>query len=157
MELKMPTFAWKQVDGDMNPGTYGGTIAQADGQSIELITIQPTREYVGNDARDVGFPFWSKEAYFDLSDLNPNDKSVASALKSIDLSHAQLNEMDPETRALAIALALVGYGRGDEGHSGWAKDVIGDRRVQWYRSKGRQGWRYLADEDVEFRRFLREG
>lgn len=157
IEIKIPTFRWKQVEGDMNPGAYGGTIAQADGQSIELLKIQPVREYVGDaEAVDVGFPFWTREAYFNASDLDPNDSDVAGALSYVGLDESALNDMPAEQRALTIACALLDYGRGDEGQGGWARDVLGDRRVKWYSGKRAQGWRYLASEDVEFRRLVRE-
>ena len=32
----------------MSPGAHGGTIATADGHSIELIEIQPVRAHVGD-------------------------------------------------------------------------------------------------------------
>ena len=63
LEIVIPTMDWEQIGGDMSPGTYGGTIATGDGQTIELIKIQPVREYVGDkEAAEVGFPFWTREA-----------------------------------------------------------------------------------------------
>ena len=47
LEITIPTMDWEQIGGDMDPGTYGGTIATGDGHTIELIKIQPVREYVG--------------------------------------------------------------------------------------------------------------
>ena len=157
MNIKIATHGWVQVGGDMNPGTYGGTIATADGRAIEMIKIQPVREYIGDrEAADVGHPFWTKEAYFDLDDLSLDNKDVKSARESSGLNDEILQSLKPESRAMAIAEALLDYGRGDEGEAGWAKDVIGNRMVKWWGSKRAQGWRYLADEDVEFRRMLRE-
>jgi hypothetical protein len=84
LEIAIPHMGWEQISGDMSPETYGGIIATADGRSIELIEIQPVREHVGDDeARDVGFPFWTKEAYFDAADLDLSNKDVQSALESI--------------------------------------------------------------------------
>ena len=156
MDLKIAKHGWVQVGGDMNPGTSGGIIATADGSAIEIREIQPVREYVGDaEAVEVGFPFWSKEGYFDLDDLNLNNEDVRSALKTVGLDEDALLEMKPETRAMAIAEALLMYGRGDEGPSGWARDVV-PGRVKWWGSKRPAGWRYIADEDVEFRQLLRE-
>lgn len=167
LDIKIPSFDWKQISGDMDPGKYGGTIAEADGEHIETIVIQPTRELVGDgEAKEVGFPFWSKEGWFDIDDLDPNGpnaKEVKSALKSIGMSVIDGELVDdgsgnivgetPEARALVIVEALIGYGRGDEGPAGWAKDVIGNRQVDWWGSRGkREGWEYIADEDEEFRR-----
>ena len=157
MDIKIATHGWMQVGGDMDPGTYGGTIATADGRAIEMIKIQPVREYIGDrEAADVGHPFWTKEAYFDLDDLSLDNKDVKSARESSGLNDEILQSLKPESRAMAIAEALMDYGRGDEGEAGWAKDVIGSRMVKWWGSKRAQGWRYLADEDVEFRRLMRE-
>jgi len=159
MQLKIPNWrikAWRQVDGDMNPGTYGATIARADGSTIELLQIQPTREYVGDrEAVEVGFPFWSKEATYDLSDLTDYD----SALQSSGLTESELETMKPDDRALAISIALFDHGdRVEEGPAGWAKDVLGDRRVRWWglgEGGKPKGWRYLEEEDREFRALLR--
>jgi hypothetical protein len=115
------------------------------------------REYIGDrEAVDVGHPFWTKEAYFDLDDLSLDNKDVKRARESSGLNDEILQSLKPESRAMAIAEALLDYGRGDEGEAGWAKDIIGNRMVKWWGSKRAQGWRYLADEDVEFRRMLRE-
>ena len=34
MDIRIAKHSWTQVGGDMNPGTYGGTIAKADGDHI---------------------------------------------------------------------------------------------------------------------------
>lgn len=150
----MRKFAWEQVGGDMNPGSHGGLIAESDGTSIELIEIQPTIEYVGEaEALDLGFPFWSRTAYFDADDLTEDHRDAANALRATGLD---LANVEPAYRKLALAEALMMYGWAEEGPAGWAKDVLGARRVKWWGSKGRVGWRYLADEDQEFRRLLRE-
>lgn len=156
MRIEIPEHGWQQIGGDMNPGKYGGTIAKADGSAIEIREIQPVREYVGDrEAVEVGFPFWSKEGYFDASDLDFNNKDVQSALNSWGLTKDKLLELKPASRAMVIAEALLGYGRGDEGPAGWAKDVV-PGPVKWWGSKRAQGWRFLEDEDKEFRQMLRE-
>jgi len=155
MRIKIGKHDWVQVDGDVNPGTYGGTIAKADGHAIELLKIQPVRYYVGDsDALDVGVPFWTHEGYFNMSDLNLNNEDVKSALEYTGLLE-QMEDLRPESRAMAIAVSLLDYGRGDEGPSGWAKDIV-PGRVKWWGSERPRGWRYLEDEDKEFRQLLRE-
>jgi hypothetical protein len=158
VNIKIAKHGWVQVGGDMNPGAHGGTIATANGKAIEMIQIQPVREYIGDrEAVDVGHPFWSKEGYFDLSDLSLDNKNVKSAREFSGLNDEILQSLKPESRAMAIAESLMDSGIGtDEGQAGWAKDVIGSRMVKWWGSKRAQGWRYLADEDAEFRRLLRE-
>ena len=119
MDIRIGKHGWMQVGGDMNPGTYGGIIARADGRAIEIKEIQPVREHVGDkEAAEIGFPFWSREGYFDLNDLNPKKEDVQSALKTVGLTEDTLLEYKPETRAMAIAEALLMYGRGDEGPEG---------------------------------------
>lgn len=153
MEIRIPTFEWTQVDGDMDPGKYGGTIARANGDSIELIEIQPVRELVGDgEAKDVGFPFWSKEGYYDLDSLSLRDPDVQSAIETSGLGESLLG-MSPEDRAVAIATACLHSGVGsEEGPGGWAKDVLGSRKVDWNGSMDSQGYEFIADEDDEFRR-----
>jgi hypothetical protein len=156
MEIRIGKHGWVQVGGDMSPGVYGAVIATADGRAIEIRRIEPVREYVGDgEALEVGFPFWSKEGYFDLQDLDPQRPDVISAMRSTGLTSDILLELAPEQRAMAIAEALLDYGLGDEGPSGWAMDVV-PGRVLWWGSKRPVGWRYLEDEDREFRRLLRE-
>lgn len=158
MRIFIGTHGWVQVGGDTNPGTYGGTIAKADGRSIELLKIMPVREYSEDkEAVRLGFPFWTRQGYFDLDDLQLDKKEVQSARDSAGLTDGILLGLEPESRAMAIAEALLDYGRGDEGPSGWAKDIIPDgARVKWWGSKSPQGWRFLADEDREFRQLLKE-
>ena len=140
-----------------------GTIATADGDHIELLKIQPVREYVGDrDAVEVGHPFWTREAWFDLADLDPKDKDVKSALDFIGMSLEDLSEepggqkaagergYTPEQRALIIAEALLDYGRGDEGPSGWSEDLP-NIEVKWWGDKVATLPEYMADEDEEFR------
>lgn len=158
---KMPM--WEQIGGDMDPGAHGGLLARSDGDALELLQIQPVRAYVGDgEAAEVGFPFWTKEGWYDLDDLNPEREDVQNALEMIGMSLDELGEdpagrkaagergYTPEQRALVIAEALLGYGSGvDEGPSGWAEDVVPDE-VKWWTGKI-EGSEYLEDEDQEFR------
>jgi hypothetical protein len=150
--VKIPKHGWRQVGGDMNPGTYGGIIAEADGIGINIREIQPVREHVGDgEAREVGFPFWSKEGYYDASDLDTDDKDLQFAMQYVGLTDETLLEMEPTQRAMALAEAALQAGhRTDEGPAGWSKDVV-PGRVKWWGSKGPRGASYLADEDDEFR------
>lgn len=154
LEIRIPDMPmWEQIDGDMDPGTYGGTIARGDGSSLELLKIQPVREYVGDkEASDVGFPFWTREGYFTLDDLDLKDKDVQSAMKFIGLDDAEqfrfFEEATPEQRALMLANALLDYGKADEGPAGWSDDIIHDQ-VKWQTGKV-AGSEYIADEDEAF-------
>lgn len=138
---------WRQIGGDMNPSQHGAVIARYDGDAIEIQEIQPVRSFVGDkEALDVGFPFWSRIGYYWPEDLDPSNKDVKSALRSWDLEPSTVPE---EHRGLAIAEALLSYSS-DEGPSGWAKDVLGDKQVVWWSSPEPKGWEYLSDEDDEF-------
>ena len=124
LEIVIPTMDWEQIDGDMSPDAYGGTIATGDGQTIDLIKIQPVRDSVDErEAKEVGFPFWTRVASFDASDLDPNDKDVKSALNSIGMDTDGLKELTPTQRTLTIASALLDYGHADEGPAGWSGDI----------------------------------
>lgn len=163
LEIPMTQFDWEQIDGDVSLGTYGGIIARCDGDQIDLVEIQPVREYVGDgEAKDVGFPFWTKEASYDLSDLSPDNANMRKALES---SGVDLEEIEPEWLARAIALACMRYGHGsEEGDGGWAGDkkpgeegranLLGSRRVRWgYVGVERKTFaEECGDEDDEFRR-----
>jgi hypothetical protein len=149
MEIVIPTMDWEQIGGNMDPGTYGGIIATADGRNIELIEIQPVREHVGDkEAAEVGFPFWTREAYFDLDDLDPNNKDVKSALDSIGMSLETLEaDFTPTQRAMMIAEALLGYGSAEEGPGGWSGEISIPDKVKWSTGKV-AGAEYLADEET---------
>lgn len=144
---------WRQIGGDMDPGTYGALLARSDGDYIDLWEIQPVREFVGDEeAADVGFPFWTKGAGYDLETLDPSKKDTKRAIESMGLEDA-LAEMSPPQRALAIAEALMRYGYDvGEGPAGWSKDAVPTENgpVEWWGGVG--GPEYLADEDDEFRR-----
>lgn len=156
MKLRIPKHDWKQVGGDMNPGAHGGIIARADGDHIEIIEIQPVRAYVSDgEAAQIGYPFWSRGGWFDLDDLDLSNADVQSAMKSWGYSERDLEKLDPDVRATAIAEMLLSYGRGDEGLAGWSDDVV-PGPVVWWGSKKPQGAEYLADEDEDFRRDVLE-
>lgn len=157
MKITIPNMPmWEQIGGDVSPGAYGGTLARSDGNALELLKIQPVREHVGDkEAMEVGFPFWTREAYFDLDDLDPSRKNVQSALRSIGMDLGTLeDEFTPTQRAIVIAEALLDYGEGDEGPHGYSKDILSGK-VKW--SGGQvAGPEYLADEDEEFRALFKE-
>lgn len=156
IEVEIPTMPWEQIGGDMDLSGVGGIIATADGDHIELLEIQPVREYVGDgEAADVGFPFWTKEAWFDLSDLDPKNEEVQSALASLGFDSGDQKrwfeeEATPTQRAMVIAEALLRYGRGDEGPAGWSEDLP-DYEVKVWGNKVVSLQDYLSDEDESFR------
>jgi hypothetical protein len=152
VEVTIPEMGWEQIGGDMDPGAHGGTIATADGHAIELIKIQPVRDYVGDkEAADVGFPFWTRVAYFDADDLDPRGSDVKGALDSIGMDLETLEEdFTPTQRAVVIAEALLDYGRADEGPAGWSDDIGIPTHVKWWGGEV-AGAEYLADEDEAFR------
>jgi hypothetical protein len=153
IEIEIPDMPeWQQVGGDMDPAQYGGTIAKCKHGSIELLRIMPVREYVGDrDAAEVGFPFWTKEAYFDLDDLYPGRGDVRSALNTVGMNLDTLKrDFTPTERAIVIAEALLDYGRGDPGPSGWSNDILSEK-VRWWSGEV-AGPEYLSGEDEEFRR-----
>jgi hypothetical protein len=151
LEITIPTMGWEQIGGDMDPGAYGATIATADGRSIELIKIQPVREYVGDkEAEEVGYPFWTRVAYFDANDLALENDDVQSALAFVGLDDAALDDMEPTQRAIAIAEALLDWGRADEGPGGWSHEIGIPDKVKWWGDKV-AGSEYLEDEDETFR------
>jgi hypothetical protein len=156
-ELWMPTFDWRQIGGDINPGAHGGLIALADGNQIDLIEIQPVREFVGDgEAADVGFPFWTKEASYDLDDLSANKKQVQRAMDYFGIDDDALAEMRPEQRTLAIAEALMRYGYAvEEGPAGWSEDIV-PFPVEWWGGTTATFAEYCGDEDDEFRRDVLE-
>jgi len=147
-DIVMPKpFEWKQIGGDANPGAHGGLLARCDGNGLELLEIQPVREYVGDsEAKDVGFPFWTREAWYDASDLAAGLEQAKREFMPEDWADFE----NDGTLALAIAETLLRYGTGvDEGNAGWSEDAV-PGVVQWYH--GTAGPEYLADEDAEFRR-----
>jgi hypothetical protein len=151
LKIIIPTMNWEQIGGDMDPGAHGGIIATGDGSSIELIEIQPVRTHVGDkEAAEVGFPFWTRQAYFDLDDLNPSHEDVKNALNSIGMNLETLQaDFTPTQRAVVIAEALLGWGRGDDGPAGWSGDIEIPDKVKWWDGKT-AGAEYLADEDDIF-------
>ena len=158
--MRIKRTSWRQIGGDMDPSQHGGTIARFEGDAVEIIQIQPVRYYIGGDDEAISgldpFPFWSKTGWYDPEDLALESEGVQSAMSYIGLTVEDLPE-EPDQRALCLAEACLSAGYlSDEGEGGWAKDVLGSRRVKWWGSKGFAGWRYLADEDQEFRALVRE-
>ena len=153
MEIVIPKMPmWEQIGGDMSPGAHGGLLARSDGDALELLQIQPVRAYIGDrEAAEVGFPFWTREGWYDLEDLNPEREDVQHALQSRGLElDALAADFTPTQRALAIAEALLDYGSGvDEGPAGWSEDVVPDE-VKWMTGVI-EGADYLSTEDQEFR------
>lgn len=157
LEIKIPTMPmWEQIGGDMDPGAHGGLIATADGDHIELLEIQPVQSFVGErEAAEVGFPFWTKEAWYDLDDLDPKNKDVQSALESSGFNDGDqridFEDATPEQRAMIIAECLLRDGtKTDEGPSGWSEDLP-DHEVKWWGDKVANLREYIADEDESFR------
>lgn len=146
----MKRSEWRQIGGDMNPGKHGGTIARFDGDAVEIREIQPVREFVGDEeAKEVGFPFWTKEGYYDEGDLDPSKKDVQQAMKSYGFDIEDLPK-DKESRLLVLAECMLSYGVGaDEGPAGWSEDVVPDR-VHWASGEV-AGSEYLEDEDEDFK------
>lgn len=148
--VTIPVKGWHQIGGDMDPGSHGGLIAKGDGRTVDLIEIQPVREYVGDgEAREVGFPYWTRVASFDASDLALDARDVQSAMQCVGLTDAELEDLAPEVRSLAIAEALLRWGRTDEGPAGFSGDIGIPAGVEWWGGVG--GAEYLADEDAAFR------
>ena len=165
LDIQMPDMPmWEQIGGDMSPGQHGALLARSDGGGwLELLEIQPVRDHVGDrEAAEVGFPFWSKEGSYDLSDLDPDNKDVQSALQYIGVTLEDLSEepegqkaagergYTPEQRALVIAEALFSYGLGtQESSAGWAANVT-PKEVKWW-GDTIAGPEYIEDEDESFR------
>jgi hypothetical protein len=162
-EIRIPNMPiWEQIGGDMDIAGHGGTLARSDGDALEVLKIQPVREYVGGEAAEVGFPFWTREAWFDLEDLDPDREDVKGALQFIGMTLDELGEepggrkaagergYTPQQRALIIAEALVDYGVADEGPAGWSDDIYPDAEVKDYRGDVTTLGALLAGEDDEF-------
>jgi hypothetical protein len=155
-EIEIPDMPqWEQIDGDMSPGAYGGTIARTDtsslGKQIELLKIQPVREHVGDkDAVEVGFPFWTREASYTIEDLT-SEENIKNVFSFIGMDHDQFEELTPTQRALTVASALMDYGTNvDEGPAGWSSDLP-NFEVKWSSGETANLRKYLEDEDDEFK------
>lgn len=130
---------------DFGASVLGGQVTFYDVKPEDMEAL-----VVGDaEAKEVGFPFWTRVAYFDAADLDPTRDEVRSALDSIDVDDYALEDLEPEQRALTIASALLDYGRADEGPAGWSGDIGIPAHVKW--SNGEVGGpEYLADEDEAF-------
>lgn len=146
---------WYQTGGDVDPCTYGGTICRDDGDTVDVIHIQPVREYAGDrEAADVGYPLWSREACYDNNNLIAflRDDSYR---RCYDLDNAgELFDPDNVTWTRARRLVVAGVAcesgwRCDEGPSGWTDDVVPPRVSWWSRGCTLRDWRAA---DADFRR-----
>lgn len=156
LALTIPTHGWRQVDGDMDPGAHGGVIAKCDGNHIEIMEIQPVRAQVGDsEALEVGFPFWSREAWYDLADLDLGSDDVKDAMRYRGIDEETLRALDSDGRAIAIACALLSYGQGvDPGPRGFSDAIITEPVIWWGSNDKPVGAEHIADEDAEFRALL---
>jgi hypothetical protein len=145
MKIKIPNLPeWEQIGGDMNIGSHGGILARTDGDALEVVQIQPVRKYVGDgEAQEVGYPFWSKEGWYDLDDLREiSQDRMTMGYTGLD---DHIDDLTPEQRALALAETAVEAGyKSDEGQSGWADDIDQGFPQDILES--------LREEDDEFRR-----
>lgn len=147
----MNRSTWRQIGGDMNPGAYGGIIARFDRNAVEVREIQPVLEHESiESAQEIGFPFWTREAYYDVEDLDPSSNpDIRSAMRNCGLTEEMLEDLTSDQRLFALAECALQVGlRVEEGPSGWAKDVV-PKRVHWWSGEV-AGPKYLADEDEEF-------
>lgn len=149
---------WRQISGDVNPGRYGAVVARFDGRAVDIFEIQPVRGHVSKkEAAEVGFPFWSRAAYYDADQLQVGADGVEEALRSCGLEDWKraviaLNT-DPQQCKLAIAECLLRYGHGvDEGPSGWGSHALPDEPVHWWAEDEPKGKDYFAEDDADFRR-----
>ena len=129
---------WYQIDGDLDAAKYGATIARFDGSGVELREIQSVREHVGDrEAAEVGYPFWSNEAYFDEDELSGSSRAE------------KLERLEEKIEDLAVEGKIPW----EPGPSGWAADVLPvpgaqASRIHWWTPQG-HGFR---EEEAEFRR-----
>lgn len=151
---------WHQIGGDMNIA-YGASFARRDGACWSIIRIDPVREYVGdNEAAEVGFPFWTKEGYFDKRDIMRaiDDDGFVSSMGLADFISECGGKPNKRDRAY-VASAMLDYGYGDPGPAGWGKDIIrmfgSFEVVMWCGGSLKED---LEEEDESFRReVLEEG
>ena len=124
---------WYQIGGDVNASTYGATIARSDGFGIELRRIEPVREAVGDrEAAEVGYPYWSSEAYVEPDELSGNLAEMLAQVEELDLNSELIWEPGP---------------------SGWAADVLPvpgaqASRIKWWQPQGHG----FSEDEGEFRR-----
>jgi hypothetical protein len=126
--MKLREDAWTQVDGDVSCFSYGGVFARLCGDDIELLALENVEDHIGrNEAREVEFPFWTSEGYYDPDDLKWSD-DAESALESTgtDLGKTDWEGMEPIERA--CRLFMCGYGKEPSG-GGFALDVLPDQPV----------------------------
>ena len=141
---RMKTDVWYQVGGDVNPQDSGATLARWENDdSFALLEIQSVIELVGiGEAEDVGFPFWTREAWVDVSDLPSDWRSLPRAEIVNRVLEAAWDGDDD-------------YVYWEEGTGGWSSDILPDpsSKIQWWRKQG-HGWRTA---DSEFKETIERG
>jgi hypothetical protein len=153
--IKYRVNTWYQVDGDhCSPETYGATYAREDAHgNVEVYQIQPVQEYVGDEAREVGFPFWTREGFYTRSELEDVVRRKNDGCSPLE-GYEEDRDYDLTLRGvrLGVAAHALSYGEGaDEGPCGWSEDVLG------YFGKSRCVSRKdFRAADREFKRFLKE-
>lgn len=143
---------WYQIGGDMNPATYGATLAQWDGYAVNVLRIDPVLEYVGErDGVAVGYPFWASEACYDADDF-ATFLADKRALESCCIDAEDFAGRLTIAQRFDLADQMIGYGyRMAPCPSGFSRDVLPARRVVWWHSSARE-WRAA---DVEYRALVR--
>lgn len=127
--MKLRNDAWQQVWGDVNPCKYGGIFAQLDGDAIQLFSLEPVRDLVGDgDAVEVGFTFWKSEGYYDPSDLKFNE-DAAGVLRSIGADDETWYAKSRVERAVLLFEQRIGREPALERNGGFTEDIFGDELV----------------------------
>jgi hypothetical protein len=144
---------YKQVSGDVNPAQYGATLLRWEGDEIEIVQIQPVRNYLSDsEAVEIGFPFWKREARYSKQDLNG-----VEALNAVNSACLDLSEIDSMTaRYEAVAVACMEHGwKVEEEAGGFARDVFPPKARYWCNKRPLSGAAF-ADEDSEYRKLVCE-
>lgn len=146
---------WYQVGGDVNPAGHGGTLAREDDLGrIEVWEIQVVTDYIGwHEAKEVGYPFWCKEACYDMADFR-DFLADEFACRSMDIDREPaLRDLSKRANRFYLATEMLCYGfRCDERAGGFSGDVLPKARVSWWSKGGIKGFRAV---DVEFRAMMR--
>lgn len=149
---------WYHVNGDIHGMRYGCTLAMFERDVVHVRQIQPVTEYVGDrEGSEVGYPFWSKKASYDLADIRRilserNERGWAP----LDYVGLDIPADAKLTRSVRIecACAALDYGyMTKEGPAGWSADVLPRRLARSYGTPTRADG-YEADR--EYRRLVRD-
>ena len=129
---------WVQVSGDVNAADYGCVLAMFDGHGVRLRRIEPVADYVGRDASEVGYAYWSSEAY-----LEPEEVTCAGC-------DGDCSTMLAKVTCRVHAEDCSDGPTWEPGPSGWSRDVlpVASSKVTWWMKQG-HGWR---SADAEFKR-----